>query len=137
MVDKPSPSHSDAAFVKNVVLDLHVSPSAAYDNINIPAALVVHNPLAVEGEDQAVGADPVSPGPVDIHHALAAPAPIVLDFADIQPAPVDPGPLIVPLVVPILQDDNNNDSSDEESVSMTDSVIAPPDIYWKGWPRSQ
>jgi len=136
--DKPSPSYSDAAFVKNVILDLHASSSAVHDNINIAAAPVVHNPLAVEGEDQAVGTDPVSPGPVDIHHALAAPypvgvqpIPIVLDFADIQPAPVDPGPLIVPLVVPIIQDDNNNDSSDEESVSMTDSVIAPPTFNGK------
>jgi len=136
--DKSSTSYSDAAFVKNVVLDLHASSFAVHDNINIAAAPIEQKSLAVEGEDQAVGIDPVSPGPVDIHNAPAVldpvgaqPAPIVLDFADIQLAPVVPGPLIVPFVAPIVQDDNNNDSSDEDSVIMTDSVIAAPTFNGK------
>jgi len=136
--DKPSSSYSDSAFVKNVILDLHASSSAVHDSINIAAAPVVHNPLAAEGKNQAVGTDPVSPGPVVIQPAPAVPdpvgvqpVPLAVDFADIQPAPVVPDPVIAPLVVPIIQDDNNNDSSDEESVSMTDSVIAPPTFNGK------
>ena len=131
--DKLSPSYSDAALAKNVILDLHASSFAANDNINIAVAPVVQNLPAVEGEDPGVGIDPVIPGPVDIHPAPAVPdpvgaqpVPIVLGFADIQPAPVIQGPLIAPFVVPIIQvGDNNNDSSEEESSGMTDNVIAP------------
>ena len=145
--NKLSPSYSDAALAKNVILDLHASSFAANDNINIAAATepevtvapVVQNLPAVEGEDPGVGIDPVIPGPVDIHPAPAVPdpvgaqpVPIVLGFADIQPAPVVQGPLNVPFVAPIIQDgNNNNDSSDEESVKMTDSVIAPPTFNGK------
>jgi len=139
--DKPSPSHSDAAIAKNVILDLHASSFATNDNISIAEAvtpevivgpvgqnspaiqLVIQGPV-VEHEVAGVGIDPVIPDPVDIHPAPAAPdpigaqpVPIILDFADIQPAPVVQGPLIVPFVAPIIQDGNiNNDSSDEESV---------------------
>jgi len=126
--DKPSPSYSDSAFAKNVILDLHASSFIANDNINIATAPFAQNLPAVEGEDPGVGT-----GLVDIHPAPAPPdpvgaqpVPIALDFVDIQPAPAIQGPPNVPLVVPIIQDGNfNNDSSDEESVSMTDSVIAP------------
>jgi len=140
--DTFSPSYSNAALAKNVVLDLHASSFAANDNINIAAATepdvivapVVQNLPAVEGEDPGVGIDPVVPGPVDIHPAPAVPdpvgaqpVPIVLGFADIQPAPVVQGPLNAPFVVPLILDgDNNNDSSEDESIGMTDNVIAPP-----------
>ena len=106
---------------------------------NSPAIqLVIQGPV-VEDEVAGVGIDPVIPDPVDIHPAPAVPdpvgaqpVPIVLDFADIQPAPAVQGPLIVPFVAPIIQDGNiNNDSSDEESVEMTDSVIAPPTFIGK------
>jgi len=154
LVDKisdKSPSYSDAALAKNVVLDLHTLSFAANDNINIATAtepdvivapvvqnlpaiqLVIQGPV-VEDEDPGVGIDPVVPGPVDIHPAPAVPdpvgaqpVPIVLGFADIQPAPVVQGPLNAPFVVPLIQDgDNNNDSSEDESIGMTDNVIAPP-----------
>ena len=141
---------------KNVILDLHASSFAANDNISIAATaapdvivapvvqyspaiqLVIQGPV-VEDEVAGVGIDPVIPDPVDIHPAPAVPdpvgaqlVPIVLDFADIQPAPAVQGPLIVPFVAPIIQDGNiNNDSSDEESVKMTDNVIAPPTFNGK------
>jgi len=154
LVDKISdklPSYSDAAPAKNVALDLHALSFVTNDNINIAAAaapdvlvapvvqnlpaiqLVIQGPV-VEDEDPGVGIDPVVPGPVDIHPAPAVPdpigaqpVPIVLGFADIQPDTVVQGPLIAPLVIPpILDGDNNNDSSEDESVAMTDNVIAPP-----------
>ena len=61
--DKLSPSYSDAALAKNVVLDLHASSFAVNDNINIatatePEVVVapsVQNLPAVEGEDPGVG----------------------------------------------------------------------------------
>jgi len=141
---------------KNVILDLHASSFAANDNISIAAAaapdmivapvvqnspaiqLVIQGPV-VEDEVAGVGIDPVIPDPVDIHPAPAVPdpvgaqpVPIVLHFADIQLAPAVQGPLIVPFVAPIIQDGNiNNDSSDEESVKMTDNVIAPPTFNGK------
>ena len=155
LVDKisdKSPSYSNAALAKNVVLDLHALSFAPNDNINIAAAIepevivapvvqnlpVVQDPV-VEGEHPGVGIDPVVPGPVDIHLAPAVPdpvgaqpVPIVLGFADIQPAPVVQGPLGAPFVIPpILDGDNNNDSSEDESIGMTDNVIAPPTFTGK------
>ena len=106
---------------------------------NSPAIqLVIQGPV-VEDEVAGVGIDPVIPDPVDIHPAPAVPdpvgaqpVPIVLHFADIQLAPAVQGPLIVPFVAPIIQDGNiNNDSSDEESVKMTDNVIAHPTFNGK------
>ena len=154
--DKPSPSYSDAEFVKKIVLDLHASSFAANDNIGIataaapdviitpvvqnssPIQLVIQGPV-VQDEVAGVGINPVIPDPVVIYPAPAVPDPvgaqpvsIVLDFADIQPAPVAQGPNIVQFVAPIVQDGNvNNDSSDEESIEMTDSVIAPPTFNGK------
>jgi len=155
LVDKisdKSPSYSNAALAKNVVLDLHALSFAPNDNINIAAAIepevivapvvqnlpVVQDPV-VEGEHPGVGIDPVVPGPVDIHLAPAVPdpvgaqpVPIVLGFADIQPAPVVQGPLGAPFVIPpILDGDNNNDSSEDESIGMTDNVIAPLSLLEK------
>ena len=82
--DKLSPSYSDAALAKNVILDLHASSFATNDNINIAAATepevivapVVQNLPAVEGEDPGVCIDPVIPGPVDIHPTPAVPDPV-------------------------------------------------------------
>jgi len=147
LVDKisdKSPSYSDAALAKNVVLDLHALSSVVNDNINIAAAtepdvivapvvqnlpaiqLVIQGPV-VEGEHPGVGIDPVVPGPVDIHLA-----PVVPDPVGAQPAPVVQGPLNAPFVIPLILDgDNNNDSSEDESIAMTDNVIAPPTFSGK------
>ena len=56
--------------------------------------------------------------------------------APVVPDPVGPviqGLVNAPLVIlPAIDgDNNNNDSSDEESVKMTDSVIAPPTFNGK------
>jgi len=162
-ISDKSPSYSNTALAKNVVLDLHALSSVVNDNINISAAtepdvivaavvqnlpailLVIQGPV-VEGEDPGVGIDPVDlqlapvvPGPVDIQLAPVAPdpvdaqpVPIVLGLADIQPAPVAQGPINAPFVIPLILDgDNNNDSSEDESIAMTDNVIAPPTFNGK------
>ena len=105
-----SPSYSNTALAKNVVLDSHALLSEVNDNINILAAtkadlivaapveqnlpaieLVVQGPVP-QGEDPGVGIDPV-----DLQLA-----PVVLGPVDIQLVPVVPGPVdaqSVPIVL--------------------------------------